>query len=462
MKGAGISGSSVHPSSLILHPFRRVASVSTVMALALLGDSLLYVVLPLHAAALGLSGWQVGVLLSANRWVRMLTNTVAARLMRRLLAGPLFTGATGLTVLVTALYTLTPAFAPFLLARFAWGFSFSTLRLGCFMTVLAAATDRSRGRLMGAYQSISRAGSFAATIAGGTLYDAFGYRTAVLAMAAGTALAVPLALRAGPAEGRGQRAEGRVEGSRGPGVDTGAASARGPRGWGALVRSARPRRSVTNGALEGGHLFPLPASLFPSPLLAVKWSAFAHAFVARGVVTATLSLFLLRSFGERFGPVGVATLAAWLLGVRWASEIGLAAPLGGLSDRGGRAPAAVGWLMVAVVAVLALALAPVVAVAIVAAGVLFVASSGLGATLDAAAGDLAPPHRRAEAMSSYADWADFGAALGLLLALSLADRAGLRPSYILGAVLLVLGAVGMALAFKGLSSAQPRSGGPER
>ena len=442
--------------------FRRVASVSTVMALALLGDSLLYVVLPLHAAALGLSGWQVGVLLSANRWVRMLTNTAAARLMRRLPARALFTGATGLTVLVTALYTLTPAFVPFLLARFAWGLSFSTLRLGCFMTVLAAATDRSRGRLMGAYQSISRAGSFVATVAGGTLFDAFGYRIAVLAMAAGTALAVPLALRAGPHEGTGNREQGTGDRARGSEHSASAPLRPADEGRGAMTAGGGARARLALGRVRVPLLFPVPCSLFPSPLLAVKWSAFAHAFVARGVVTATLSLFLLRSFGERFGPVGVATLAAWLLGVRWVSEIGLAAPLGVLSDRIGRAPAAVGWLVTAAVAVVALALAPVVAVAIAAAGILFVASSGLGATLDAAAGDLAPPHRRAEVMSSYADWADFGAALGPLLALSLADSAGLRPSYVLGAALLWLGAAGMAVAFKGLDGGHSRHGRAER
>src|SRR5688572_9693544 len=72
---------------------RRVVAVSLVMALQLLGDSLLYVVLPLHADELGFSGFQVGVLLSANRFVRMLTNRGASRLMRRLDVGPLFTAA---------------------------------------------------------------------------------------------------------------------------------------------------------------------------------------------------------------------------------------------------------------------------------------------------------------------------------------------------------------------------------
>ena len=143
-----------------------------------------------------------------------------------------------------------------------------------------------------------------------------------------------------------------------------------------------------------------------SPFLSVNVAAFALSFVARGVVTATLALFLQQAFGDRFGPggaIGVATIASWLIGVRWLSEIGLATPLGALSDRVGRARSAIGWLIAAAAAVLALGLAPAIWVAAGAAVVLFVASSGLGATLDAAAGDLAPPERRAQVMSAYAD-----------------------------------------------------------
>jgi DHA1 family multidrug resistance protein-like MFS transporter len=384
----------------------RVVTVSLVMALALLGDSLLYVVLPLQAATLGLSGVQVGVLLSANRFVRMVTNTGAARLLRRMPARPVFAGAAVLAALTTAMYTLTPAFLPFLAARLLWGFSYSALRLGCFVTVLSAATDRTRGRLMGLYQSVSRGGSFVAVVVGGALFDTLGYRPALLLMAAGTALALPLALWRGPVEGTG------------PPLPTPA-----PR---------RPRADPASTPRRAG-----------ARLLAVKWSAFALSFVARGVVTATLAVFLRQAFGERLGPggaLGVATVASWLVGVRWLAEIGLAAPLGALSDRVGRARAATAWLLVAAAVTLVLALAPALGVAVAAAAVLFVAASGLGATLDAAAGDLAPVGRRTEVMSAYADWADMGAALGPLLALGLAGGLGLRPTYAAGALVLGLGA----------------------
>lgn len=57
---------------------RPIISISVITALALLGDSLLYSLLPLYAGTLGLSTFMVGLLLSANRWVRLVTNSLAS------------------------------------------------------------------------------------------------------------------------------------------------------------------------------------------------------------------------------------------------------------------------------------------------------------------------------------------------------------------------------------------------
>ena len=57
------------------------------------------------------------------------------------------------------------------------------------------------------------------------------------------------------------------------------------------------------------------------------------------------------------------------------------------------------------------------------------------ASSDTAAGDLAPPERRAQVMSGYSDWIDIGAASGPPLAFMLAERLGLVPSYGCTAVL---------------------------
>jgi MFS family permease len=104
-------------------------------------------------------------------------------------------------------------------------------------------------------------------------------------------------------------------------------------------------------------------------------------------------------------------------------------------------------LAVEAVAVAGLALASDRWAIVLATLAVFLTSTALTAASDAAAGDLAPPERRAEVMSGYADWMDIGAALGPPAAFLLADRLGLFPSYGCTAVLLILVAGWFTLAW---------------
>ena len=62
---------------------RTVVASSAVLSVALLGDALLYAVLPVHAQSFGISLAWVGILLSANRVVRVFAYGVIARLTQR-------------------------------------------------------------------------------------------------------------------------------------------------------------------------------------------------------------------------------------------------------------------------------------------------------------------------------------------------------------------------------------------
>ena len=171
-----------------------VLTIGSVMSLALLGDSLLYVALPAHAAELALPLWSVGVLLGANRIVRLVTNGLAATLFTRIGGrGPVIAAGVG-SVVTTSMYGLLPTFLPFLLARMAWGACFSTLRLGAFTVVLAVSTPGTRGRLVGLYQSISRIGPVASLLLGGLLVETLGYHTAFAILGLATVPSALLAL----------------------------------------------------------------------------------------------------------------------------------------------------------------------------------------------------------------------------------------------------------------------------
>jgi MFS family permease len=146
---------------------RPVALVSAAVALSLLGDSLLYAVLPSQAEAVGVPIGLVGVVLSANRFIRLLSNPWAGSVCDRLGYARPFTAALLLGAATTAVYGMAYGFWGLFFARVLWGVSWSFLRVGGLGTVLEHATARDRGLLMGFFLGISRLGSLVAVALGG-------------------------------------------------------------------------------------------------------------------------------------------------------------------------------------------------------------------------------------------------------------------------------------------------------
>ncbi|MCZ6708098.1 MAG: MFS transporter, partial [Chloroflexi bacterium] len=165
-----------------------VLVVCGALAASLLGDSMLYAVMPSRPDDWGLSIGLVGILLSANRLVRLVSNTLAAHVFTRL--GPRIPvgAAMVLAVATTATYGWATPFWVLLLARLTWGLSWSMLRLGAWWTVLDEATDANRGFLMGVYSAVARSGSMVGVVAGGILTDAIGHRWTLTIFAIVTAL----------------------------------------------------------------------------------------------------------------------------------------------------------------------------------------------------------------------------------------------------------------------------------
>jgi MFS family permease len=131
----------------------------------------------------------VGVLLSVNRWVRLLTNPLAARLYERFPAGALVVVAIVLSGVSTAMYALPTALAVFLLGRLLWGFCFSLLRLGSFLATLEDAATHA-GRRIGNTRSIWGIGYFAGAAFAPFAVESLGWTgacllAAVLTVAAG-------------------------------------------------------------------------------------------------------------------------------------------------------------------------------------------------------------------------------------------------------------------------------------
>lgn len=162
------------------------------VALLIMGDSFLYSALPVSAPDLHLSLFQVSVLLSANRWVRLVSNTVVALLVPRLSPRWFFAGASVLGMASTVVFVRQPAFAVMVLARIVWGLAWSVFRQSAYLAVWQEPRER-QGRQLGYWWGIVRIGSGVGVLLGGIVLDLHGFADAFWVLAGLAALGVGLA-----------------------------------------------------------------------------------------------------------------------------------------------------------------------------------------------------------------------------------------------------------------------------
>jgi MFS family permease len=168
-----------------------VAVVGGCVGLAIMGDSLMYSILPLAAPSLGIPLPLVGVLLSVNRLVRLFSNAGASRVFEQF--GPRwpFVGSLALGAIATLLYGIATGFILFLVARMLWGISWSGLRHGGYQAVWTGEPSQ-KGRLTGLLWGLVRLGSAIGVLVGGVLYDRSGYNAAIYFVIAAAVVALPL------------------------------------------------------------------------------------------------------------------------------------------------------------------------------------------------------------------------------------------------------------------------------
>ena len=380
-------------------PERLVLMVGGTIGLAIVGDSFLYGTLPIEAKNLGIALPLVGILLSINRLVRLLSNTWASSVFEKLGPRRPFVLATVLALLTTAAYGAGWGFLVFLLARMGWGIAWSALRQAGYQAVWTGG-DRAKGRLMGMLWGIIRLGSAFSVLFGGFLRDRFGYRTGVWGISAITAFAIPVALSIRwPAEPRQVRR----------------AQASFRQGWREALQTPAGQRLLLAGFVH---------------------SAF------EGILISTTSLFLVGRLGgsELFPGLGarIGTLAGFLLALRWTSDMVFGPAIGALSDRIGQART-----LVVLAAVLLATILGVVGLSgvsmILCLCVLFISSAGLMITLAALASSVALRAERPHLyVGVYATAHDAGSAVGPLLAYFATGLIGLAGQYLLAAVILIL------------------------
>ena len=147
-------------------------------ALSLLGDATLYTVLP-HpdiSAQLGITLSMVGLLLGANRAIRLVLNGPVGILYDRFPRRRLLIAALALGAGSSIFYAVGYGFWPLLMGRISWGVAWSLLWVGGNSVVLDVSTEENRGRNSGIYQMWFFIGVATASFVGAMLTDTFGFR----------------------------------------------------------------------------------------------------------------------------------------------------------------------------------------------------------------------------------------------------------------------------------------------
>jgi hypothetical protein len=158
------------------------------LTLALPGDTVLYLPLPLHAATFAVTLPEAGLLLAANRIVRVFGYHWVAKfyIIRGPRAGCL--SATAGAILSTFAYAACSGVWPLLVARLMWGLAFAAMNIANQARPTSHMNDALRR--MGRARSIVAVGPMAGLLPGGIAADLWGPRVVFLALGC-IALAAP-------------------------------------------------------------------------------------------------------------------------------------------------------------------------------------------------------------------------------------------------------------------------------
>lgn len=347
-----------------MKPSRAGVLIALATAFSLLGDQMLYSVLPTYYVELGLMPYQVALILSVNRWVRLGTNSLAEWMCRCYDLTLLVTLALIFGAVLTFVYGMTTSFVVLLVARMLWGLSWSFIRQIGVMTVVDSSPPALIGRMMGFYNGTSRLGSVSGNFIGAFGHDAIGFSLTMVIFGIVSLLGVPL-------------------------------------GW--MGRRAVPHQEVDVKKTQGRHWSP-----------ELLFCGFVIGCVGPGMVMSTLGVVLKEMVGDSvlvFGVIiGVATLNGLLLSTRWVTDA-LGAPLlGAVSDKVGRRWATITYFAGGMTALFVASWVSHVILLMVCVLIFFMCGVGLTAVMIAESG-----MRGARSVATYVTASDLGSASGPVL-----------------------------------------------
>lgn len=357
----------------------QIRVVAIVTALCLLGDSMLYIALPIFWREAGLDSlWQVGFLLSINRFVRLPANPLVGRLYQKVSLRTGLLIAIMIGSLTTIGYGVVTSFLGWIILRCLWGIAWSFFRIGGLSTVVQLSQDEGQGKAMGIYNGLYRTGSLVGMLIGGSLAPLLGFQVIAILFGAVSFLGVPLLIGSSKNKNRYSSTE------------------------------INKQKSIGSVVYSKSNIWILMISSF-----------FVTMFI-QGVFTSTLSNLIQHHFGEHISLLGVVisvtALSGILQSVRWVWEPFLAGCIGHWSDGPkGRVPLLILSLLLSFATYGILSIPINIPTWIMIVLLSMLSATALTTLMDALAGDFAKSTNSVMFLTRYSVVQDVGAALGPLL-----------------------------------------------
>ncbi|TDL64741.1 MFS transporter [Rhodococcus qingshengii] len=394
------------------NPSRKpIVIIALVTAVCMLGNEMLFIVLPLYWKYFGLTSlWQVGVLLSANRIIRIPINSFVGWCYNRIGKRSCIMAAVVLAAASTFSYGMVKGFWLLLIARCLWGIAWSFFRIGGYLTILSSSNPEMRGQSVGLYNGLWGLGTLFGMLFGGLLAELIGIQTVTALFSILAASSIPFIIQF-------------IENTK------------------AQELSPQMKKKKDFSIWKSNRI----VSAFVTGLIV--------AFVVYGVFASTLSKLIELQMNNTLIVLGFSIGAGSITGIVQALRTGwdpfLAPYLGRCSDqKWGRIPILIIALLAAAFCLglfsLKLPMALFIAVLL-----LFQLTTTVLITMsDSIAADLAAGPMQVSVIAFYTLFSDIGAALGPLLGFVMIDVFGIQSLYWLTSFIIVPLAVYWIIIFK--------------
>ncbi|NMA94891.1 MAG: MFS transporter [Clostridiales bacterium] len=380
------------------------------IAISLLGDSNLYVLLPIFAEDIGIPLVAVGILLSANRFTRLITNYYAAYLYSYMGSRRMFIMSIILASITTFVYGLPVGAVVLTISRVVWGSCWSFMRFVGLTRIAGVSTDENRGTLTGIYQSVVSIGSLVAVPIGGILSSIVGYRNTFYILS-GLTLVVGLWLTALSLRPSRDYDYDEI-------IETKEK---------AIIKKQKDIPKKTERNIDLKSIYSL---------------SFLNSWISSGLLISTIGYILLLKFGESVKllnwGIEIQIIAGLLVSIQRFFGLFLPVFSGRLADRYGRIKTVILTCLIQSIALIIIALTNLFTTLSLSAILGFIGITILSNVLTAIAIGYNDMNKDKNILGHFTTWQDIGSAFGAMAGYSLVIAIGYRNTYIMTAIVLMI------------------------